>query len=48
MDDVEIVQIPCEFIGEKQTRLIELLLEITKTLNIEENSGKSTEDQEAA
>ena len=48
MDEIEIIHIPCDFMGEKQTRLIELLIEIAKTLNIELESGKDTENQEAA
>lgn len=48
MDEIEIIHIPCEFMGEKYARLIELLLEIAKTLNIEDESGKDTENQEAA
>lgn len=48
MDEIEIIHIPCDFIGEKKTRLIEALLEIAKTLNITDESGKPDESQEAA
>ncbi len=45
MDEIKIIQIPCEYIGERQTRLIEILLEVAKALNIDENGGKSPEAQ---
>ena len=49
MDEIEIIHIPCDSIGEKQARLIELLLEISKALNIDENGDKRQEpEQEAA
>lgn len=46
MDEVEIIHIPCDSIGDKQARLIELLLELAKDLNIEESGD--TNAQEAA
>lgn len=48
MDDIEIIHISLDSIREKQARLIELLFEIAKDLNIDEESGKDTDDQEAA
>jgi len=48
MDEIEIIQIPCDSIGDKQARLIELLLEIAKDLNIEADSDTKAESQEAA
>jgi hypothetical protein len=48
MDEIEIIQIPCGSIGDKQVYLIELLLEIAKKLNIEGESAKTDDFQEAA
>lgn len=45
MDEVQIIQIPCEYIGEREIRLIEILLEVAKALNIDENEVKSPEAQ---
>ncbi|HMN68191.1 MAG TPA: hypothetical protein PKC28_06590 [Bdellovibrionales bacterium] len=48
MDEIEIIQIPCDSIGEKQAKLIEALLEIAKALNITGESVKTDQSQEAA
>lgn len=49
MDEIEVIHIPCDSIGEKQARLIELLLEVAKALNIDGESDKTdATDQEAA
>ncbi len=48
MDEIKIIHIPCDSIGEKQARLVELLLELAKALNIEGESDKTEEIQEAA
>ena len=49
MDEIEIIHIPCDSIGVKQARLIELLLELAKDLNIEANDDMTvSEAQEAA
>lgn len=49
MDEIEIIHIPCENYDERQARLIEVLLELAKTLNVEPETGNSVPDpQEAA
>ena len=46
MDEVEIIEIPCENYKEKQARLISALLEIAKALNIDRAQGKQNDDKE--
>jgi hypothetical protein len=46
VDEIEIIQIPWDSIGEKQVYLIELLLEIAKKSNIEGESAKTDDSQE--
>lgn len=49
MDEIEIIHIPCDSTGDKHARLIELLLELAKELNIEpETDTRAENPQEAA